>query len=118
MRRGSSAGVFPSWRRIGGCCERRVPDEQLFNGVSQQVAYPDRIQKLLAGCARPRYDRTHPGGTRVTTLPQLGDVFQLEQAFLEEGPLPAAILSVTLDGGAWRLTELQGNLPFTIEQAD
>ena len=50
--------------------------------------------------------------------PQLGEVFQLEMAFLEEGPAPAAILSVTMENGDWRLAELQANTPFTIDQAD
>jgi hypothetical protein len=51
--------------------------------------------------------------------PQVGDVFKLSDAFLEEGPLPAAILEVEFDGGGdWRAAELQGDVAFEITQED
>lgn len=50
--------------------------------------------------------------------PQLGDTFRLSDAFLEKGPLPAAILDVTLEGGDWRLAELRADTPFTITEED
>jgi hypothetical protein len=50
--------------------------------------------------------------------PPLGSSFQLEQAFLAKGPLPAAILEVRMDGGDWRLAELKANTAFEITQAD
>jgi hypothetical protein len=50
--------------------------------------------------------------------PQLGQTFRLTDAFLLEGPLPASVVNVTMDGGNWRLAELQANTPFTITQDD
>jgi hypothetical protein len=50
--------------------------------------------------------------------PPLGSTFQLADAFLFKGPLPSALVGVTMDGGSWRLAELQANTPFTITQAD
>ncbi len=51
---------------------------------------------------------------------QLGDTFKLSDAFLEEGPLPAAILSVEMEGGDgdWRLAELQADTPYVVTQED
>lgn len=51
----------------------------------------------------------------------LGAAFKLTDAFLEKGPVPAKVLSVTMDGGGstgWRLAELQANTQFTVTQAD
>jgi hypothetical protein len=39
-------------------------------------------------------------------------------AFAAAGTQPAAILSVELDGGSWRLTELQAGTAFVVTQAD
>ena len=51
--------------------------------------------------------------------PQLGEMFRLSDAFLEKGPLPAAIVSVEFDGGGdWRAAELQGDVAFEITQED
>lgn len=50
---------------------------------------------------------------------QLGDSFKLSDAFLEEGPLPAEILSVEMEeGGDWRLTELQTDTEYVVTQED
>ncbi len=38
--------------------------------------------------------------------------------FAQEGPQPAEILSITMDGGSWRLTELQTGVAFVVTDAD
>jgi hypothetical protein len=48
----------------------------------------------------------------------VGDSFRLTDAFREKGPLPQAILSVTMEGGSWRLAELEADAAFTVTQAD
>jgi len=48
----------------------------------------------------------------------VGAPFRLDQAFLAKGPAPAAILKVTMDGGTWRLAELQVDESFVVTQAD
>jgi hypothetical protein len=48
--------------------------------------------------------------------PALGSTFKLDDAFLREGPLPAAIVSVT--GATWRAAELSSDSAFVITQAD
>jgi hypothetical protein len=48
--------------------------------------------------------------------PALGSTFKLDDAFLSDGPLPAAIISVT--GATWRATELANDTAFIITQAD
>src|SRR5688572_29144843 len=48
----------------------------------------------------------------------VGDTVDLMEAFAEKGPLPAAVLEVTMDGGDWRLVELQSGTPFVVVQAD
>ncbi|HEY2516680.1 MAG TPA: hypothetical protein VGI39_37680 [Polyangiaceae bacterium] len=50
--------------------------------------------------------------------PALGSTFRLDQAFLAKGPAPAAITSVTMQGGSWRLSELQSDTAFVVTQAD
>lgn len=50
--------------------------------------------------------------------PGVGDTFRLTDAFLAKGAPPKEILGVTMEGGSWRLTELQQDTPFTITQAD
>ena len=51
--------------------------------------------------------------------PQLGSTATpIVDAFAEKGPQPAAIVSVTMDGGTWRLTELQNSTPFVVTQDD
>lgn len=49
---------------------------------------------------------------------EVGDTFVLTDAFEEEGPAPAEILSVTMDDGEWRLVELASLTPFTVDQTD
>jgi hypothetical protein len=49
---------------------------------------------------------------------EIGDTFDLSMAFAEKGPQPAAILSVEMDGGSWRLAELERQQPFTVDQSD
>lgn len=39
-------------------------------------------------------------------------------AFAAEGTQPAAIVSITMSGGTWRLTELQAGTAFVVTQAD
>jgi hypothetical protein len=48
----------------------------------------------------------------------LGQTFQLSDAFLEKGPKPAAVLSVTMDGGDHRLAELSADTPFVVSAED
>lgn len=48
----------------------------------------------------------------------LGQTWQLAEAFAEKGPQPSRVVSVTMDGSSWRLTELQSGAPFTVTQAD
>jgi hypothetical protein len=50
--------------------------------------------------------------------PPLGSTFQLKDAFLAKGTAPAAIVGVTMDGGSWRLAELQADTPFVVTQGD
>jgi hypothetical protein len=50
--------------------------------------------------------------------PALGATFTLADAFLARGPLPAAILDVTMSGGSWRLMELSAGTPFVVSQDD
>jgi uncharacterized membrane protein YgcG len=49
---------------------------------------------------------------------EVGDSFRLSDAFAEKGPLPAAIVSVTLEGGTWRLSELRADSTFVVTEAD
>lgn len=48
----------------------------------------------------------------------LGDSFALGDAFLEKGPAPMAIVSVEMEGGDWRLAELQAGTSFVVDQGD
>ena len=52
--------------------------------------------------------------------PALGATTQpIRDAFAENGGAqPASIDSVTMDGGSWRLTELQAGTPFLVTEAD
>ncbi|MBI2374941.1 MAG: hypothetical protein HYV07_13175 [Deltaproteobacteria bacterium] len=47
-----------------------------------------------------------------------GSTFKLSDAFLTEGPAPAAILEVQMDGDPWRLEELQTDTPFIVTADD
>ena len=51
---------------------------------------------------------------------QLGNTTTpIADAFAEKGAQPAAIVSVTMDGGgSWRLAELQAGTSFVVTQAD
>lgn len=49
----------------------------------------------------------------------VGMEYKLSWSFLEKGPLPARIVSVTMEaGGSWRLAELQSDTKFVVTQAD
>lgn len=51
--------------------------------------------------------------------PQLGaTTTPIADAFAEEGGQPAAITSVTMDSGTWRLAELQAGTAFVVTQDD
>ncbi|HEX8109125.1 MAG TPA: hypothetical protein VF516_15435 [Kofleriaceae bacterium] len=51
--------------------------------------------------------------------PQLGATTRpVLDAFAERGGTAPQIVSVTMDGGTWRLTELQAGTAFTVTQAD
>jgi len=51
--------------------------------------------------------------------PQLGaTTTPIADAFASKGVAPAAIVSVTMDGGSWRLAELQAGTSFVVTQAD
>jgi hypothetical protein len=51
--------------------------------------------------------------------PQLGATTRpIIDAFAARGGQPAAIVSVTMSGGTWRLTELQAGTAFTVTQDD
>ncbi len=51
--------------------------------------------------------------------PQLGaTATPILDAFAEKGAAPAEIVSVTLDGGSWRLAELQASTPFVVTNDD
>jgi len=51
--------------------------------------------------------------------PKLGAMTQpIIDAFTERGGQPAQIVSVTMSGDAWRLTELQAGTAFVVTQAD
>jgi len=51
--------------------------------------------------------------------PALGSTTQpIQDAFAEKGVQPAAIDAVTMDGGTWRLAELQAGTAFLVTEAD
>jgi molecular chaperone DnaK (HSP70) len=51
--------------------------------------------------------------------PQLGKTTNpVLDAFAERGGTAPQIVSVTMEGGTWRLTELQAGTAFTVTQAD
>ncbi len=51
--------------------------------------------------------------------PQLGATSTpIFDAFAEKGAQPAAVVSVTLDDGSWRLSELQSGTPFIVTPDD
>jgi hypothetical protein len=51
--------------------------------------------------------------------PELGaTTTPIMDAFLEKGQAPASIVSVTLEGGSWRLPELQAGTPFVVTEDD
>lgn len=51
--------------------------------------------------------------------PQLGaTTAPIADAFASKGAAPAAIVSVTMEGGSWRLAELQAGTPFIVTQDD
>jgi hypothetical protein len=51
--------------------------------------------------------------------PKLGATTRpILDAFAERGGTPPTIVSVAMDGGTWRLTELQAGTAFTVTQAD
>lgn len=66
----------------------------------------------------------HEGGSARSDLPYdakipLGATFRLSDSFLEKGPVPARIVSVTMEGGGtWRLAELIADTAFVLTQAD
>lgn len=49
---------------------------------------------------------------------ELGDSFRLGDAFAQKGPPPAGIVSVTMEGGSWRLSELRADREFVVSEAD
>ncbi len=49
---------------------------------------------------------------------EIGDTVLLDDIFLSEGPLPAAVLSLTPREGDWRLAELEGGVAFEVTQED
>ena len=64
-------------------------------------------------------DDSGEGGLPYDVRPQLGDTTTpIVDAFAEEGAQPAAITSVTMNGGTWRLAELQAGTSFVVTQAD
>ncbi len=73
---------------------------------------------------RPGEDGDDHGGSGQAELPydvkpQLdATVTPILDAFAEEGVAPASIDSVTLDGGSWRLAELQAGTPFVVTPDD
>jgi hypothetical protein len=51
--------------------------------------------------------------------PKLGSTTRpVIDAFAERGSQPAAIVSITMQGGTWRLTELKAGTAFVVTQAD
>lgn len=67
----------------------------------------------------------HPGedgmrdGLPYDVRPALGATARpVIDAFAARGTQPAAIVSVTMDGGTWRLTELQAGTAFVVTRAD
>jgi hypothetical protein len=63
------------------------------------------------------------GNTGAADLPYdvklaIGDVFRLSDAFREKGPLPAAIVSVSMEGESWRLPELRADTSFVVSEQD
>jgi hypothetical protein len=51
--------------------------------------------------------------------PQLGSTTRpIIDAFAERGDQPAQIVSVTMEGGSWRLTELKAGTAFVVTEAD
>jgi hypothetical protein len=49
---------------------------------------------------------------------EIGDTFTLADAFAEKGAQPAEILSVEMEDGSWRLSEIRSLQSFTVDQRD
>jgi hypothetical protein len=49
---------------------------------------------------------------------EIGDTFTLADAFAEKGAQPAEILSVEMEDGSWRLSEIRSLQSFTVDQSD
>lgn len=81
---------------------------------SESSGESERDDDGIEQCHAPGGEAKLPYAVR----PQPGQSFQLSDAFALEGPQPAAILSVTMDGGTWRLAELQANASFVVTDAD
>lgn len=76
----------------------------------------DDVEEGDEGCSATEQGRADlPYNSKIP----LGAAYKLTDSFLEKGALPAAILSVTMEGGgAWRLAELQADTTFTVTQSD
>jgi len=122
---GTAAGNFVATQHVGPSWFVLRQGGVLPLGLIHAAGNP---RVIVEGTPPPTDPPVHmcPGSTTTAgeadlpydVRPQLGDTFKLDDAFLARGPLPAAIVSVTMDGGDWRLTELQADTAFTITQAD
>lgn len=67
----------------------------------------------------PGEDEDGGGGLPYDVRPALGaTTAPIHDAFAAGGGQPASIVSVTMDGGTWRLAEMQAGTPFVVSQDD
>jgi hypothetical protein len=67
----------------------------------------------------PGEDDDRDGELPYDVKPQLGSTATpVLDAFAENGGTAPTIVSVTMDGGSWRLTELQNSTPFVVTSDD
>ena len=67
----------------------------------------------------PGEDNDRDGELPYDVKPQLGSTATpILDAFAERGGTAPTIVSVTMDGGTWRLTELQNSTPFVVTNDD
>ncbi len=89
-----------------------APSSELTLELAQRLAEAESSGSKDGGTCSGRAELPYDARLAV------GDSFALVDAFLEKGPPPAQVTKVTLEGGSWRLAELQAGTRFTVTQAD
>ncbi len=124
IARGTEPGVAVAERHIGPAWFTVPPGGRLDLGVIRPAGAVRPLVEPVGTIAPtcPEATTTHkpPEGAELPYDVKLavGDTFKLTDAFLEKGPLPKQVLTVTMDGSSWRLAELRANTVFTVTAAD